>query len=264
MKQQPAAVSVRDVCFAYGGEEVLHNVSFDLAPNSFTVVVGPNGGGKTTLLRLLLGEIAPRFGSVEVLGSAPRAARRRVGYVPQSVVFDPEFPISVLEAAMLGRAAERTLGGFSRRDREEALAALRRVGLDGFGPRPFAALSGGERQRVAVAQALCAHPDLYLLDEPTANVDPATERDLVDVFADLASEATVVAVSHNPGVVAARATHLLCVNRGADIHVLRAEDGETSLQPLAEGALALVRNRHPDHVERLLSGLGAPHRGEHC
>lgn len=263
MDSEPA-ISVCDVCFAYGEEEALHNVSFDLPRRSFAVVVGPNGGGKTTLLKLLLGEIAPRFGSVRVLGSAPGAARRRVGYVPQSVVFDPSFPITVLEAVMLGRVATRTFGGFSRRDREMAGSALSRVGLDGFGERPFSALSGGQRQRVVVAQALCAAPELYLLDEPTANVDAATERDLVEIFADLAKEATVVMVSHNLGVVAARATHLLCVNRGADLHVLGAQGGETSLRPLDKGAMAVVMNRNPEHIEHLLEASLSPHRGQHC
>ena len=114
------AVSVRDVCFAYGANEALHNVSFELPPRSLTAVVGPNGGGKTTLLRLLLGDLRPKYGEIRVLGEPPERARRRVGFVPQSIVFDPDFPISVLEAVMLGRAADRVLGGFSRADREAA------------------------------------------------------------------------------------------------------------------------------------------------
>ena len=255
------AVSVRDVCFAYGANEALHNVSFELPPRSLTAVVGPNGGGKTTLLRLLLGDLRPKYGEIRVLGEPPERARRRVGFVPQSIVFDPDFPISVLEAVMLGRAADRVLGGFSRADREAADAALERVGLAGFGARPFAALSGGQRQRVAIAQALCAGPELLLLDEPTANVDRRTETDLHALFAELAREATVVLVSHNLSVVAAHATHLLCVNRGADLHAIGAADSETRLEPLS-GGVAFVHNLHPDHVEELLARLDSPHHGE--
>ena len=257
------AVSVRDVCFSYGGNEALHNVSFELPRRALAAVVGPNGGGKTTLLRLLLGELRPRYGEVRVLGEAPERARRRVGFVPQTVAFDPDFPITVLEAVMLGRDAARALGGFRRADREAAAAALARVGLDGFGARPFAALSGGQRQRVAIAQALVSRPELLLLDEPTANVDHRTEEDLVELFGRLAEESAVVLVSHNLGVVAAHATHLLCVNRGADLHALGGADPEARLEPLAGGGLAVVRNLHADHIEELLARLDAPHRAEH-
>ena len=256
------AVSVRDVCFSYGGVEALHNVSFELPRGAFAAVVGPNGGGKTTLLRLLLGELRPRYGEVRVLGEAPGRARARTGFVPQSVAFDPDFPITALEAAMLGRGAGRALGGFTRADREAARGALALVGLDGLGGRPFAELSGGQRQRVAIAQALVSEPELLLLDEPTANVDHRTEEELHALFGRLAGERTVVLVSHNLGVVAAHATHLLCVNRGADLHALGGADPEARLEPIAGGGLAVVRNLHPDHIEELLSRLDAPHRAE--
>ena len=262
-ERETPAVSVRDVCFSYGENEALHNVSFEIPRRALAAVVGPNGGGKTTLLRLLLGELRPRFGTVRVLGEAPERARRRVGFVPQGVEFDPDFPITVLESVMLGRDAGRALGGFRRADRDAALAALARVGLEGLGGRPFAALSGGQRQRVAIAQALVAEPELLLLDEPTANVDHRTEEELVALFGRLAEERAVVLVSHNLGVVAAHATHLLCVNRGADLHALGGADPEARLEPLAGGGLAVVRNLHADHIEELLARLDAPHRGEH-
>ena len=257
-----AAIRVRDLCFSYGGTEALHNVSFEIPRRALAAVVGPNGGGKTTLLRLLLGELEPRYGTVEVLGGPPARARRRIGLVPQSIEFDPDFPITVLEAAMLGRVATRALGGFSRADRAAALEALGRVGLAGLERRLFAELSGGQRQRVAIAQALVSRPELLLLDEPTANVDHRTEEDLYRLFGELAREATVVVVSHNLSIVAAHATHLLCVNRGADLHALGSSDSETRLEPLAGGGLAFVHNLHPEHIEKLLSRLDAPHHGE--
>ena len=265
MESAPA-VSVRDVCFSFGSSEVLHNVSFELPSRSFTAVIGPNGGGKTTLLRLLLGELSPRWGSVEVFGLPPEKARGRVGFVPQFSAFDPDFPITVGEAVALGVPGRGAFGGFSRADREAAASALARVGLGGFGSRPFAARSGGEKQRVLVAQALVRRPALLLLDEPTANVDPETEGALYDLFASLAAESAVVMVSHDRDVVSRRATHLLCVNRGVDLHALGGADGEAVLEPIAGHDRARVLNEHPGHVEDLGDRAGrTPHRGErHC
>lgn len=258
-KKEQAAVSVEDVCFTYGETEVLHNVSFSLPSHSLTAVIGPNGGGKTTLLRLLLGALTPRYGQVRIFGEAPERMRRRIGFVPQSVTYDPAFPVSVLEAAALGRGSDRIFGGLSREDRAAAAQALEAVGLGGLGGRLFAELSGGQRQRAVIAQALCAHPDLLLLDEPTANVDPQTEVELYELFARLTERATVVLVSHNLSIVAAHATHLLCVNRTADLHCT-AEGGETHLEPLLGGSLAFVRNENPAHLEHLLSReLETPH-----
>ena len=259
----PPAAAVRNVCFAFGRSEVLHNVSFELPPRCFAAVIGPNGGGKTTLLRLLLGELKPRFGSVEVLGRRPAQARSDVGFVPQSAAFDSDFPVSVREVAALGCRCG-AFGGISARDRERADRALEKVGLKDFGDKPFGALSGGQRQRAMVAQAIAGEPKLLLLDEPTANVDPETEGALYDLFAEMSLGAAVVMVSHDRDVVSRRATHLLCVNRGADLHDLgESGDHEAVLEPIAGHDRARIRNEHPAHVEELCDHAGrTPHLGE--
>lgn len=255
------AIRVKDVCFSYGSSEVLHNVSFEIPEKAFVAVVGPNGGGKTTLLRLLLGEMEPRYGSIEVMGKPPRDARRRVGVVPQSVAFDPDFPITVREAVLTGLVDSHLFGGFRASEREAADRALEKVGLAGFGDRSFSELSGGERQRVVVAGALVADPALLLLDEPTANVDHATELGLMDLFHSLSEERTVLLVSHNLSVVAARATHLLCINRAVDLHRV-GSDEEARLEPLpGHGSLAFVHNLNPEHIEHLVHALETPHHG---
>lgn len=212
------AVEVDRVCFAYDEAEILHNVSFRLPARSLTAVVGPNGGGKTTLLRLLLGALEPRYGRIRVLGLPAGRARGLVGYVPQSFRFDAEYPVCVGDVVLCGRIGRCRFGRYSRADREAARAALGRVGLLPLWGRPFAELSGGQRQRVLVAQALASSPGLLLLDEPTANVDEKAAHELHSLFASLAGEIAVVMVSHNLNVVAAKATHVLCVNRTADLH----------------------------------------------
>lgn len=251
------AVSVRDVCFSYGGgQETLHNVSFELPRNSFTVVVGPNGGGKTTLLKLLLGTEVPGYGEVRVLGLPPHEARRRVGYVPQQLLFDPRFPVSVLDVTLIGRVDRHRFGPYRHADRDIAMAALGRVDMAGLSNRAFAALSGGQRQRVLIAQALVTSPELLLLDEPTASVDPASAARLYALFKELASERTVLMVSHNLNVVTGNATHLLCVNRTVDMHPLL--DGHHRLH-MVEGGMVVVEHDKDDHMIDATAAMRSPH-----
>jgi zinc transport system ATP-binding protein len=255
-----AVIDVRDVCFAYSGQEVLHNVTFSVVPRSLVAVVGPNGGGKTTLLKLLLGELMPVYGAVRVLGAAPETARTRVGYVPQSAPFDPRFPVSVTEAVLMGRVAKSRFGHYGRADHAAAERALERVGLAGFGRRAFAELSGGERQRVLIAQALAGGSELLLLDEPVANVDPEHTSRLYELFKALTAEVTVMMVSHNLSVVTGHATHVLCVNRTAGMHAL----GEVASATFTEafgGSLAAIRHGADCHVLDPTAAMHAPHHG---
>lgn len=215
-------VELRDVCFAYGDQEALHNVSLQIAAHSFIAVVGPNGGGKTTLLKLMLGELTPLFGTVRVFGVSPVEARRRVGYVPQSLHFDPQFPVTVHDVVLMGRVGHAPFGFYSHEDRYAVRAALHQVGLAALEHRPFADLSGGERQRVLIAQALAGGAELLLLDEPTANIDAEHAAQLYTLFKDMTRDRTIVMVSHNLSVVTANATHVICVNRLADCHPIEA------------------------------------------
>lgn len=258
-----AVMDVRDVCFSYGTQEVLHNVSFAVAPRSLVAVVGPNGGGKTTLLKLLLGALKPRFGTIRVLGAPPEEARTRVGYVPQAIPFDARFPVSVREVALMGRVGRSRLGTYSRADREAARLALERVRMAGFEPRSFAQLSGGERQRVMIAQALAGGSELLLLDEPVANVDPEHASLMYELFRELARDVTVMMVSHNLGVVTGHATHVLCVNRTAGLHAI----GEVASATFTEafgGSLTSIRHGSDCHVLDPSAVLHEPHHGGAC
>jgi zinc transport system ATP-binding protein len=254
-------IDVRDVCFSYNGHEVLHNVTFSVAPHALVAVVGPNGGGKTTLLKLLLGEYAPRYGTIRVLGAEPAAVRMRVGYVPQAAPFDPAFPVSVNEAVLMGRVAKSRFGYYGRADRAAAQLALERVGLSGFGRRAFAELSGGERQRVLIAQALAGGSELLLLDEPVANVDPEHASRLYELFKALTQEVTVMMVSHNLSVVTGHATHVLCINGTAGMHAL----GEVASATFTEafgGSLTAIRHGADCHVLDPTPAMHTPHHGE--
>lgn len=265
IEAEKCAVRVHDVCFSYQGPEVLHNVSFEIPQKSLVAVLGPNGGGKTTLLRLLLGDLKPRFGEIEIYGEAPSKQRRRIGFVPQQMNFDPQFPISVLEAVMTGRIGVRVFGGFSKADKEAALVAIKTVGLEGLEKKRFSELSGGQRQRVIIARALVNNPDLLFLDEPTANVDSATELELFKLFQELAKEKTLIMVSHNVRVVISHATHILCVNHTAHLHdLVNGVNVDTELIPLDDiGELkSFVHEHTPSHVHHLMEAQYMPHNGE--
>ena len=212
------AVQIQNLCFGYEENEVLHNINLEVARKDFAIIVGPNGGGKTTLLRLMLGLLEPRYGTVRILGKTPVSARRRMAYVPQSLQFDPKFPISVLETVLLGRVERHLFGGPRAADCKVALDALREVGLQDCSKRPYAALSGGQRQRVLIAQALASEPEVLLLDEPGANLDTPGVATIYGLLKELSRRLTIIMVSHNLSMVESFATHVICVNHTADMH----------------------------------------------
>jgi zinc transport system ATP-binding protein len=237
----PAVVELRGVSFSYTGEPVLQGVSFEVLPGEFVSAVGPNGGGKTTLLRLVLGTVHPDAGEVRVFGGPPERARGRVGYVPQYARFDPLFPVTVLDVVRMGRVGNFVAGPYRREDREAAEEALATVGLSELRRRPFATLSGGERQRVLIARALATHPELLLLDEPTASVDRAATAKLYDLLVELARRLTILLVSHDTGVVSKFVSGVLCVNRTVAKHPVSRLTGEM-LSELYGADIALVRH----------------------
>ena len=258
MPETTPIIELEKVCCGYGSQEVLHNVTFALPARTLTGIVGPNGGGKTTLLKLLLGLVVPHYGRVRVLGDAPARVRNRIGYVPQHFPFDQRYPVSAGDVVLAGRIERHRFGPYRRRDRQIVGELLARVGLADRAGRGFAELSGGERQRVLVAQALAAEPELLLLDEPTANVDARVAQELHALFARLAEQITVVMVSHNLSVVAAHASHILCVNRTTELHPADAL-AQGHFHTAAGDDLLFIRHDAACHVIDASQVLAAPH-----
>jgi zinc transport system ATP-binding protein len=212
---EAAAVWFEDVWFSYGRTAVLEGVSFGVVRGVFAALIGPNGAGKTTALRMLLGALKPDRGSVRLFGVAPGMQEQVVGYIPQRVSVPRGFPLTVHELVLMGRFGRIGLGRRpTRRDREVASAALERVGLASLSNIPFGALSGGQQQRVLIARALAGEPDLLLLDEPTAGLDPAARSDFYNVCCTLQREArmTLLASSHDIEAVAEHADHVILMN----------------------------------------------------
>lgn len=244
-----SAVVMEGVGFAYNGAPVLQEVDLDIAVGSFVVLVGPNGGGKTTLLKLMLGLIQPGQGRVTVLGASPKRARSRVGYVPQHIQVDPHFPVTVMDVVLMGRLGRTGLfGPYSLADRAVASEALARLDMDHLTRRPFSELSGGQRQRVLIARAMVCEPSLLLLDEPVAGMDLVGEHELFAMLQDLQPDITVLLVTHDLGFVSAHFNQAICVNRQVRTHPT-AELGGESISKLYGRPMRLVQHGHElDHL----------------
>jgi len=211
------AVCLHHVSFCYPGSDfpAVEKVNLDVEPGEILCFVGPNGGGKTTLLRLIMGDLRPTSGEVKLFGKSPAKFRDRLGYVPQHAAFDPRFPISALEVVLTARAR---LGWFRQADRQAAESALEKAGVADLAGRPFSDLSGGQRQRVLVARSLARNPRLLLLDEPTANIDPGNAGKLYESLKNLSEEVTCIMVSHDMEFVSSLARRVACVHRNLEIH----------------------------------------------
>ncbi|HAZ60128.1 MAG TPA: ABC transporter, partial [Gammaproteobacteria bacterium] len=191
-------LSLRDVSFAYGQQPVLESVDLTVEAGEFLAIIGPNGGGKSTLLKLILGLLSPQQGRIEVLGRPSRQARAALGYCPQQATFRRDFPLRVLDVVLQGRLGlPGTRWRYRSVDRQIVASALERVGIAGLAERPLTALSGGQFQRVLVARALVTEPALLLLDEPAAHLDERAGDDLHNLLASLAGPMAIIVVTHD-------------------------------------------------------------------
>lgn len=213
-----AAIRFSGVSFAYGSTPVVEDVDLTIRAREMVCLVGPNGGGKTTLLRLALGLVEPNRGKIEVCGTSPRQGRRRIGYMPQHIDFDAQFPITVREVVSMGRLSGLRPGILARRDRMFVERVLEEVDLMDSARAPFASLSGGQRQRALIARALAVEPEILFLDEPTAMVDARSEARLLAKLRELHSRLTIVMVSHDAAFVANLVETVVCVNRRVSTH----------------------------------------------
>ncbi|MEW6251375.1 MAG: ABC transporter ATP-binding protein [Planctomycetota bacterium] len=239
---QPA-IELRDVAFSYPLTPVLADVNLAIPRGDFACVVGPNGGGKTTLLKLILGLLSPERGSVRVFGQPPVEARPRIGYMPQHAHLDPHFPVRAIDVVLMARLGNLKLGPFRKPDRAKAAAALAEVGLADKAARSFSALSGGQRQRVLIARALASDPDILLMDEPTANLDPLVQDEMHDLLRALNQRLTIMLVSHDVGFVARYVKSVICVNRTVHVHCATDITGE-SIRELYGQEMRIVQHGH--------------------
>lgn len=226
MSSEPVMV-LKDLAFAYNGDMVLENVNLNIAEREFVWIVGPNGGGKTTLIKIMLGLLRPQKGSIAVFGAPAAVSRRRLGYMPQHAYLDPGFPVTALDVVLMGRLNGKVRPGpYSAADHDVAHRALDQVGMDESANKALRELSGGQQRRLLVARALACEPDLLLLDEPTANLDRQVERELFDFLKELNKRLTIIMVSHDPAFVSDFVERVVCVNRTVAVHPTTNRDRE--------------------------------------
>jgi zinc transport system ATP-binding protein len=212
-------IQIQNVWFAYNGKTVLQDVSLDIQAGDFIAMIGPNGGGKTTLLKLMLGLLSPDHGSIKVLGVSTEKASHHIGYVPQDVHINRHFPITAIDVVLMGKLRPGKRWAFrAAQDRREALEALERMEIADYAERKIDALSGGQRQRVFIARALVAQPEILLLDEPTASIDAGGQAAFYRLLRALNKDITILVVSHDLVAISTHVKSVACVNKRLHYH----------------------------------------------
>lgn len=205
------AIEVRNLDFSYEKTPVLSNVNFSVNQGDFLAIIGPNGGGKSTLMKLIVGLLKPSAGEVRIFGEKVPSKKVSLGYVPQNTNGNLEFPITVEETVATG------LPHF-RPDPPKVRELLETVRMEAFSKRRLGELSGGERQRVLIARALASEPQILFLDEPSSNIDAKGQEDLYGLLAQLNAKMTIVIVSHDLMVLSRHVKSVACVNREVHFH----------------------------------------------
>lgn len=210
-------LNIENLSYEYSSNtKALENINLDINSDDFLAIIGPNGGGKSTLLKLILGLLKPKTGKINIFLN-----NDEIGYVPQNTNLNTDFPITALEVVLMGHiGVRRKLFGYSKHDVECAKHSLSQVGMQGFENRKIGDLSGGQRQRVFIARALCANPKVILLDEPTASIDVKGQNEIYELLKELNKKICIVVVSHDISVLLNYAKKVAHVNKNLVYHNL--------------------------------------------
>lgn len=212
-------LSLRGIAAAYDKKMVLHDVNLDVYSRDFLGIIGPNGGGKTTLIKLILGLLNPTAGAISYFSDGKSVDSLCMGYLPQYTSIDKKFPICVEEVILSGLSARKPLiGGFSHAQKEKAAETIDRMGLHGLAKRPIGQLSGGQLQRALLGRAVISDPQLLILDEPSTYIDKQFEARLYELLAEINRDCAIVLVSHDIGTVLQNVKTIACVNETLHYH----------------------------------------------
>lgn len=234
-------IEIKNLSFSYDKQIVLENINLDVKDKDFLAIIGPNGGGKSTLLKAILGINQIKKGTIQILGQKPSLNLKKLGYVPQNTNINTNFPIKVIEVVMMGHIRNRNEEtksksflhkylkiGYNEFEKSCALDALKQVGMEKFARSKIGNLSGGQRQRVMIARALCSHPSILLLDEPTASIDVGGQKQIYDLLKELNKSITIIVVSHDISVILGYASKVAHINKIITYHDI--SDKENTIQ----------------------------------
>jgi zinc transport system ATP-binding protein len=226
-----SVLTITNLNFAYGQQNILENINLSVEQNDFLAIIGPNGGGKSTLLKLILALCEDNSNSIKLFGNSPVNSLHYMGYVPQNTNINIDFPITVIEVVLMGHIdnicevnykpnfLQKIFSfGYRKAEVECALEALKQVGMEKFAYSKIGSLSGGQRQRVMIARALCANPKILLLDEPTASIDVDGQRQVYDLLKKLNKSITIIVVSHDISVILGYANKVAHINKTLTFH----------------------------------------------
>ncbi len=221
MNCKPPLIQINHLNFFYQKNQVLEDIHLSVKVGDFLAILGPNGGGKTTLLKIILGLLPPSSGEVQVFGKSPKQAFGQIGFVPQLGVMDPYFPINVEDVVLMGLERPKRWHvhpGYPDKGKAKAIDAMKKTEVLHLAKKRIGQLSGGERQRVFLSRALISDPELLIFDEPTANIDPYGTACFFDLFNLLAQTKTLMIVTHDLGITAANINRIACLNKQLIYH----------------------------------------------
>jgi zinc transport system ATP-binding protein len=220
MNQNAPVIQINNVSFAYRNRMVLDKINLSVQQNDYIAIIGPNGGGKTTFLKLILGILRPDSGTISVLGQSPDKASHHIGYVPQNHHGNDHFPISVMDIVLMGCLSPKKCFFYSLKKKygSKALKILDRLNIANYANHNMDSLSGGQRQRVFIARALMTDPDILLLDEPTTGIDSKGQTEFYELLRSLNQSLTIIMVSHDMNVLSTHVKSVACVNQHLYYH----------------------------------------------
>lgn len=242
-------LEVKNLSFSYENQKVLENINFIYKSSDFLSIIGPNGGGKSTLLKLILNILTPKSGEILLDGVSAKKLKNKFGYVPQDTNINMDFPINVYDAVLMGRVGQKAFGFYTKEDKQKAHECIELVGMSEFKKRKIGELSGGQRQRVFIARALVCDADILVLDEPTASIDMDGQVKIYDLLKELNKQKGIIVVSHDVNVSIAYATKIAYVSKTLFMHESSSIAKESFYQTLQ------TKNNHLCPVELLTTNI---------
>jgi len=240
------AVEINHLSIKFNEQLILNDINFSIEEKDFMAIIGPNGGGKTTLLKVILGILTPDEGKVKVFGKDPKKSKDLMGYLPQRLDFDHDFPINVFETVLMGRY-HGLLKKYSNQDHKAVTQALKDVEMDELKDRQISKLSGGQMQRVFIARAIVRDPKLLIMDEPMASIDPEMQHSFYELMSRLKNKMAIVLVSHDVGAVSTHVDKIACLNQKLYYHG-PVEDSADGLEEVYHCPIELISHGIPHRV----------------